>query len=33
MNVAGNVLQAASNTVFKDKENDSGAVIEVCRNY
>ena len=30
MDVGGNVLQAASKTVGKDKENDPGAVIEVC---
>jgi len=29
MNVGGNVLQAASKTVSKDKENDPGAIIEV----
>jgi len=32
MDVGGNVLQAASKTVSKDKENDPGAVIEVRRN-
>jgi hypothetical protein len=30
MDVGGNVLQAASRTVSKDKENDPGAIIEVC---
>ncbi len=29
MDVGSNVLQAASRTVSKDKENDPGAVIEV----
>jgi hypothetical protein len=29
MDVGGNVLQAASKTVSRDKENDPGAVIEV----
>jgi hypothetical protein len=29
MDVGGNVLQAASKTVSKDRENDPGAVIEV----
>jgi hypothetical protein len=32
MNVGGNVLQAASKTVSKDKENDPGAIIEVWKN-
>jgi len=32
MDVGGNVLQAASQTVSKDKTNDPGAVIEVSRN-
>jgi len=31
MDVGSNVLQAASKTVSKDKDNDPGAVIEVCR--
>jgi hypothetical protein len=31
MDVGSNVLQAASRTVSKDKANDPGAVIEVCR--
>ncbi len=30
MDVGGNVLQAASRTVGKDKNNDPGAIIEVC---
>jgi hypothetical protein len=29
MDVGGNVLQAASRTVGKDRENDPGTVIEV----
>jgi len=29
MDVGGNVLQAASRTVGKDKNNDPGAIIEV----
>jgi len=32
MDVGGNVLQAASKTVLKDKENDPGAIIEVGEN-
>ncbi len=32
MDVGGNVLQAASKAVSKDKENDPGAIIEVGRN-
>ncbi len=32
MDVGSNVLQAASKTVSKDKENDPGAIIEVRRN-
>jgi hypothetical protein len=32
MNVGGNVLQAASKTVSKDKEHDPGSVLEVERN-
>ncbi len=31
MDVGSNVLQAASRTVLKDRENDPGAVIEVSR--
>ena len=31
LDVGSNVLQAASRTVSKDKENDPDAVIEVCR--
>jgi len=30
LDVGGNVLQAATRTVSKDKENDPAAVIEVC---
>ncbi len=29
MDIGGNVLQAASRTVSKDKENDPGTIIEV----
>lgn len=32
MDVGSNVLQAASRTVSKDKENDPGATIEVHEN-
>jgi hypothetical protein len=32
MDVGGNVLQAASQTVSKDKTNDPGAIVEVSKN-
>lgn len=33
LDVGGNVLQAATRTVSKDKENDPAAVIEACFFY
>jgi hypothetical protein len=32
MDVGSNVMIAATKTVSKDKENNPGAIIEVCRN-